>query len=296
MNSTGNRHLAAFEVHRPTLFSLAYRMLGSATDAEDILQDAYLRFQGARLEDIQSPKAYLSAAVVRLCLNQLRSARAKREIYVGPWLPEPLLDAQHPELVNPEARAVEADSISLAFLVLLQRLTPAERAVFLLREVFEYEYAEIAAIFQRSEVACRQLFSRAREHIAAHRPRFDVDREQHRRLLSEFGHAVTNGDLHTLENLLADEATLWTDGGGKVPGAIRHPMRGRRHVARFLVGATARFAPPGAQFSVEDINGAPALLIRRADGTPFLVVAIDTERGQISTIWAIANPDKLTAM
>ena len=289
-------HLTGFQRHRALLFSLAYRMLGSATDAEDILQDAYLRFLSAPLAEIESPKAYLSAIVTRLCLNQLASARARRETYVGPWLPEPVTDVDHPELVDPEAHAIEYESISLAFLVLLERLTPAERAAFLLREVFRYEYGEIAEILGRSEASCRQLFHRAQGHIAANRPRFEVSQDKHRRLLEEFSHAVQHGDLGALTAMLADDATLWADGGGRLPGAILRPLRGRATIAQFLVAVTPRFTPPGARFSTANVNGKPTLLGRRADGTTFLVVSIDTDAGGIRTIWAIANPDKLKAV
>jgi len=278
------------------LFSLAYRMLGSAAEAEDVLQDAYLRFQPAPLAEIESPKAYLSAIVIRLCLNYLGSARVRRETYVGPWLPEPVLDEAHPELSDPAARAVEADTISLAFLVLLERLTPAERAVFLLREVFEYEYDEIAAILGRSEAACRQLFSRARAHIADHRPRFDARPDEHRRLLEQFMRAARTGDVDGLAGLLAEDATLWADGGGKVPGAALRPLHGRSQVARFVAGVTARLAPAGATYTVAGVNGRPALLVRRADGHPVVVVSIEVERSHIRTVWAIGNPDKLGAV
>ncbi|SRR5579871_539944 len=296
MSGERDGHVAVFQQHRPLLFSLAYRMLGSAADAEDILQDAYLRFQSASLDGIEAPKAYLSAIVIRLCLNHLTSARARRGTYVGPWLPEPVLDAAHPELTDPETRAVEADTISLAFLVLLEQLTPSERAVFLLREVFEYEYEEIAKTLNRSAAACRQLFSRARSHIADHRPRFQASPEEHRRLLDQFLRASRTGDLEGLTALLADDVTVWADGGGKVPGAALRPVHGRLNVARFLIGVTARFAPPGGRFAVVNVNGKPTLLVQRADGTPFAVVSIEVERGRIRTVWAIGNPDKLRAV
>jgi RNA polymerase sigma-70 factor, ECF subfamily len=296
MSPAPQDHLAAFQEHRPLLFALAYRLLGRATEAEDVLQDAYLRFLGAPLADIESPKAYLSTIVTRLCLNQLTSARAQRETYIGPWLPEPVLDTDHPELNNPEARAIESETISLAFMVLLERLTPAERAVFLLREVFDYEYREIAGILDRSETACRQLFSRAKDRIAAERPRFQANPEEHRRLLEEFMRAARNGDLDGLTNLLADDVTFWADGGGKVRGAALQPVRGRADVARFVIGVTARFTPAGAQLAVADVNGKPTLLIRHPDGTPAIVVSIDVDRSRIRNIWAIGNPDKLGAV
>jgi RNA polymerase sigma-70 factor, ECF subfamily len=289
-------HAAVFQEYRPLLFSLAYRMVGSAAEAEDIVQDTYLRFQPARLDAIDSPRAYLSAIVIRLCLNHLASARVRREAYVGPWLPEPVGDATHPELAGPEARAVEADTISLAFLVLLERLTPAERAVFLLREVFEYEYDEIARILDRTEAACRKLFSRARDHIAAHRPRFQAGPEEHRRLLEQFMRAARSGNVDGLTALLADDVTMWADGGGKIPGAALRPVQGAANVARFLIGVTARFTPPGARLIVVNVNGKPTLLIQHSDGTPFVVVSIEVDGPRIRTVWAIGNPDKLRAV
>jgi RNA polymerase sigma-70 factor, ECF subfamily len=296
LHGTLGDHLTAFQQHRPLLFSLAYRMLGSATEADDILQDAYLRFRSATLSEIKSPKAYLSAIVTRLCVNQLTSARARREAYVGPWLPEPVLSADHPELTNPEARVVAYDSVSMAFLVLLERLTPAERAVLLLREVFDFEYDEIAGMLDKSEPACRKLFSRAKENIAAHHPRFRVRPEEHRRLLEEFMRAARNGDLDGLRRLLADDVTFWADGGGKVRGAALRPVRGPADVARFVIGVTAHFMPAGGQVSVADVNGKPTLLIRHPGGSPAIVVSIEVDRGRICNIWAIANPDKLRGL
>ena len=293
MSGAAPDHLAAFQQHRPMLTSLAYRILGSVTDAEDVLQDAYLRFQAAPWGEIRSPKAYLSAIVTRLCLNQLTSARARREAYVGPWLPEPVLSAGHPELTDPEARAAAYDSVSMAFLVLLERLTPAERAVLVLRDVFEFEYGEIAEMLQKSEAACRQLLTRAKEHIAVGRPRFQPSPEEHRRLLEQFMRAAGNGDLEGLKLMLAEDVTFWADGGGKVPGAALQPVRGPVDVARFVIGVTARFMPPGGGVEVADVNGKPTLLIRRADGVPAIVVSIDVDGGVIHNIWAVANPDKL---
>ncbi len=296
MSAAPADHLAAFQAHRPLLFSLAYRLLGRATEAEDVLQDAYLRFLGVSLADIEPPKAYLATIVTRLCLNQLTSARAQRETYVGPWLPEPVLDTDHPNMNSPEARAIEYETISLAFMVLLERLTPAERAVFLLREVFDYEYGEIAGILDRSEAACRQLFSRAKDRIAAERPRFQASPEEHHRLLEQFTRAVTGGDLDGLMTLLADDVTVWADGGGKVRGAALRPIHGRANVARFLIGVTARFAPTDPRLAVANVNGKPTLVIRRSDGTPAVVVSIDVDRTRIRHIWAIGNPDKLGAV
>jgi RNA polymerase sigma-70 factor, ECF subfamily len=296
VSTAPDAHAAVFQEYRPLLFSLAYRMVGSAAEAEDLVQDTYLRFQPARLNTIESPKAYLSAIVIRLCLNHLASARVRRETYVGPWLPEPVGDAAHPELAGPEARAVEADTISLAFLVLLERLTPAERAVFLLREVFEYEYDDIAKILDRTEAACRKLFSRARDHLAAHRPRFQASPDDHRRLLEQFLRAARTGDIDGLTALLSDDVTLWADGGGKIPGAALRPLHGAAAVARFLIHVTARYTPPDARLAVVNVNGKPTLLVRRPDGSPFVVVSVEVDQARITTVWAIGNPDKLGAV
>jgi RNA polymerase sigma-70 factor (ECF subfamily) len=296
MTDNPDSHLATFQQHRPLLFSIAYRMLGSASEAEDILQDTYLRFQPLSLSEIESSRAYLSAMVTRQCLNQLASAKFRRETYLGPWLPEPVLTAGHPELAGPETRAGEYDSISLAFLALLERLTPAERAVFILREVFEFEYAEIGEILEKSEAACRKLFSRAKSFIAANRPRFQTSPEAHGRLLQEFMHAAGEGDLEGLTALLAEEVTFWADGGGKVRGAALQAVHGRLAVARFVIGVTARFTPQDAKFEVAEVNSRPTLLIRHADGTPAMVVSIEADESAIHRVWVVANPDKLGAV
>jgi len=290
-----NDPLALFQQYRPILFSIAYRMLGSAAEADDILQDAYLRFQAVPPAEVESPKSYLCAIVTRLCLNQLTSARTRRETYLGPWLPEPVLTTAYPELVDPETRASNYDSISMAFLTLLQNLTPAERAVFLLHEVFDYDYGEIAHILEKSEAACRKLGSRAKDYITAHRPRFQTTPEEHRRLLEAFMRAASDGDVEGLTALLAEGVTFWADGGGKVKGAALEPVRGPLNVARFVIGVTTRFMPVGATFAVVDVNGKPTLLIRRADGTPAIVVSVDADAGEarVHSIWVIANPDKL---
>ena len=203
-----------FESYRPLMFSIAYRMLGSVTEAEDIVQEAYLRYQAMPPDQIVSHKAFLSTIVTRLCLNQLQSARAQREAYIGPWLPEPVLTGVDERFAPPQHAELH-ESLALAFLVLLEQLTPVERAVFLLREVFDYDYAEIAAIVGKAEAACRQLFSRAKRHIAAGRPRFTPSPEAHRQIFTQFLRAVEQGELDGLMQLLADDVELWVDGGGK---------------------------------------------------------------------------------
>jgi RNA polymerase sigma-70 factor (ECF subfamily) len=282
-----------FEQYRPLLFSIAYRMTGSAMDAEDIVQETYVRYQGVAQEDIENPKAYLTTIVTRLALNHLTSARVQRETYLGPWLPEPIVSGSIAAAPDPARIVGDYDSISLAFMVLLENLTPAERAVFILREVFEFPYAEIAAILEKSEVACRKLFSRGRAYILANRPRFQVQPDEHLRLLEQFIASTAKGDLDGLTNLLAEDAVMWADGGGKARGAATQPLYGREKVAQFLIGVSERFTPVGARVSVGNVNGRPALIVRDAQHIPAFVVAIETGSGKIQKIWAMANPDKL---
>src|SRR5215216_5247498 len=279
-----------FEAYRPLMFSIAYRMLGSATEAEDIVQEAYLRYRTTTPEQVVSHKAFLSTIVTRLCLNQLQSARAQRETYIGPWLPEPLLTGVD-EQFAPSRRLELHESLSMAFLVLLEQLTPVERAVFLLREVFDYEYAEIAAIVGKAEAACRQLFSRAKRHIAAPRPRFTPSPQAQRQILTQFLRAAEQGELEGLMQLLSDDVELWVDGGGKARGAATRPLHGRTAVAQFL-SATARRAPTDFRVEVADVNGERAVMIR-ASGEVRLVLSIGVDQGQVHAIRVIANPDKL---
>ncbi len=286
-------HVSSFQEYRPLLFSIAYRMLGSGDEADDVLQDAYLRFQAAPLDEVRSPKAYLSTIVTRLCLNELKSARVTREQYVGEWLPEPIASREIDELADPERRMTDYDSISIAFLSLLQKLTPAERAVFVLHEVFDYGYDEVAAILDKSEVACRKLFSRAKRYLAENRPRFTTTPEEHRRLLEQFMRASSSGDLNGLTTLLADDVVFWADGGGKVRGAALLPVRGRDPVARFISGLTARFMPQDVRFGIAAVNGRPTLLVHNTVGAALFVVSVEVDAGHIQSIWAIANPDKL---
>jgi len=276
-----------FEQFRPLLFSIAYQMLGSAMEAEDIVQETYLRYQSAT--NVESPKAYLTTIATRLCLNQINSARSKREQYMGPWLPEPLLDSASPLI--PGVRLDKHETISMAFLVLLEELTPPERAVFLLREVFDYDYAEIAQILEREEADCRQLYSRAKKHLADRRPRFSSSPEQHRQILERFLQAVQSGQVEDLTTMLAQDAVLWADGAGR-PGAATRPIFGSEAIARFVRG-TQRFLPEKYTSSIELVNGEPALVIRTEE-RPFLVLMIELNGGSIQTIRAIGNPEKLT--
>lgn len=279
-----------FETHRPLMFSIAYRMLGSAMEAEDIVQEAYLRYQATPPEQIVSHKAFLSTIVTRLCLNHLQSAQTQRESYIGPWLPEPVLTGVD-ERFAPTQHVELHESLALAFLVLLEQLTPVERAVFLLREVFDYEYAEIAAIVGKAEGACRQVFSRAKKHIAAARPRFKPSPEAHRQIFEQFLRAVEQGELDGLMQLLSDDVELWVDGGGKVPGAATRPLHGRTAVARFVF-SNAQQAPSGFWPVVAEVNGEPAVILRTADEVR-LVLSMDIEEGRVRMIRAIRNPDKL---
>jgi len=281
----------SFETYRPYLFSIAYRMLGSAMDAEDMVQETYLRSQSTPKDDIRSLKAYLTTILTRLCLDQLQLARRKREQYVGPWLPEPILTATTSEAADPEKHVEMEESISLALLVLLEQLQPFERAVFLLREVFAYEFAEIATMLDKSEAACRRSFSRAKLHLRAHRPRFPASPQIHQQLLSGYFQAVQTGEMTPLMNLLSEDVILWADGGGKVKQAALRPIRGRDAVARFSLG-TKRFWPENSHVEVAEVNGQAALIIRTGEKA-FSVLTIEVEQGQIQAIRIIANPEKL---
>ncbi len=280
-----------FETYRPYLFSIAYRMLGSAMDAEDMVQETYIRSSSPPKEPIRSLKAYLTTILTRLCIDQLNLARSKRELYVGPWLPEPILTATASEAADPEKRVEAEESISLAFLVLLEQLQPFERAVFLLREVFEYEFAEIAAMLGKSEAASRRSFSRAKQHLREQRPRFPVAPQIHRQLLNGYFQAVQQGEMAPLMSMLAENVTLWTDGGGKAQTAALRPIHGRDAVARMSLGSR-RFWPEGYCAEVAEVNGQPAMIIR-AEEQAFAVVTIDVEDKQIQTIHVIVNPEKL---
>jgi RNA polymerase sigma-70 factor (ECF subfamily) len=281
----------SFETYRSYLFSIAYRMLGSAMDAEDMVQETYLRYSTTPPETIHSLKAFLTTIITRLCMDQLQLARRKREMYVGPWLPEPIITATTPETTDPQERVDREETISLAFLMLLEQLQPFERAVFLLREVFEYEFAEIATMLGKSEAACRRSFSRSKKHLSEHRPRFSPSSQTHRQLLTGYFQAVQNGEMTTLMNLLTEEVTLWADGGGKIKAAALRPIRGRDAVTRFSLG-TRRFLPEGYRVEVKEVNGQPAVIIR-AGSQALLVLTIEVEAEHIQTVRIIANPEKL---
>lgn len=279
-----------FEDHRPLLFSIAYRMLGSAMEAEDILQEAFMRWREVAGSKIESPKSYLAAVVTRLCIDYLRSAQVRREEYIGPWLPEPLL-------ADPAAGPAEmqdmSDSLSMAFLVILESLSPTERAVFLLREVFGYEYGEIAQIVGKSEVNCRQMASRARKLVAQRRPRFDSSPQQQKGVVDQFLNTISSGDVHSLISLLDKDVTWWSDGGGQF-GVARKPIHGAEKVARFILNLQRR-SPADAAMVAAEINGGPGLIIY-VGGRPYGVLSFDIVDGRIGSIWAVINPDKLSSI
>jgi len=284
--------IETFAAHRPLLLGLAYRMLGSRAEAEDIVQEAFLRWHAAPQEEVTIPRAYLATVVTRLCLDALKSARARRESYVGPWLPEPVLTDVSAAAPADSAEALgKRQSLSLAFLLLLERLSPTERAAYLLHELFDYSHAEVAEILGKEEAACRQLCHRARQHLASQRARFTPTREQHERLLLSFLQSMGQGDLSGLLALLSEDAVTWSDGGGKV-NAARKPVRGADAVARLFVGLNRR--AQGGSFSSElaEVNGWPALLVRR-DGQLFMVLSCQSDGQRISDIYVILNPDKL---
>ena len=282
-----------FETYRPLLFSIAYRMLGSVMGAEDAVQDAYLRYRGAASTQIHSPRAFLSTVVTRLCLDQLKSARAQRERYIGPWLPEPLLTGETAGWQAPETRIEAHESISLAFLLLLERLTPVERAVFLLHEVFDFDYDEIAAMVERRADNCRQILRRAKQRVAEPESRFPGSPEHQRRLAIAFLRAAEAGDLSSLMELLAEDITVWADAGGKVAGTPLRPIHGRDAVGRLLVGGTRRFAPAGAESVAVEVNGSPGFLVH-LDGVPIAVAALEVDGDHVRAIRFVGNPDKLT--
>jgi RNA polymerase sigma-70 factor (TIGR02957 family) len=280
-----------FDELRPSAFAIAYRMLGSVSEAEDVVQEGFLRLHGARAggERIESPRAYLSTVVSRLSLDHLRSAWVRRETYVGEWLPEPLVASADDD---PARKAEMADSLSLAFLVVLESLSPEQRAAFLLREVFDEPYDRIAEIVGTSEQNARQLAARARRHVEQRRPRFEVSREQREELATRFFAAVEEGDLQGLEELLAHDIVLRGDGGGKAP-ALRRALHGRARVARTLLAGLRALARFGITWRREEVNGQPGALFLDREGRLIGVMILDVAEGQIQGVSAIVNPDKL---
>ncbi len=269
---------------RPLLFSIAYRMTGTRADAEDAVQETFLRWQASDRDSIQSPKAFLMTAISRICVDVLKSAQRKREVYVGSWLPEPI--------VGPNTEPVElAESLSFAFLHLLESLTPSERVAFLMHDVFDASYREVADALETSDANARQLASRAREHLRQRRPKAHVEREKHQQLLWAFLQACEAGDASALVGLLKQDAVLYSDGGGKVRAAI-NPIYGADRIIRFILGLHKKQLGALQGFPV-DVNGAPGAAVT-LDGRPYLIHAIEVEDDLIRTVFYVMNPDKLS--
>ncbi|MEV4062665.1 RNA polymerase sigma-70 factor [Nonomuraea dietziae] len=276
-----------FEALRPLLFSISYRIVGSVTEAEDAVQETWLRYATTSTQP-RSTKTFLSATVTRISIDVLRSARVRREEYVGPWFPEPLLTDPYQD---PERSAELADSVSMAALLLLERLSPLERAVFVLREVFRFGFAEVASAVGRSEAACRQLASRARRHMQEGQPRFETDRRKREEFAERFFDALREGDVDGLRELLAADAQLVSDGGGQIGG--RSPVHGVERVARVLAAAGPPFRQIGAVMEAHEVNGQPGAILRDRDGRIISTWTLDILDGRVQTIRSLINPDKL---
>jgi len=268
-----------YESLRPLAFSIAYRMLGSVSEAEDVVQEGLLRLH--RADDVEHPKAFVATVVTRLSIDELRSARSRRETYVGPWLPEPLLTDSRPD----------DESVSMALLVTLEALSPVERAVFLLHDVFDYGYDEIAEIVGKTRENCRQLAVRARRHVEARRPRFEPSREQREALAARFFEAIRDGDLDGLVELLAEDAVATGDGGGKA-AARRTPLHGGEKIARFMLGLMRIAVRDRYEFDFREVNGRPGALIRQ-DGRVVSALSLEIADGKVTEFLSVANPDKL---
>jgi RNA polymerase sigma-70 factor (TIGR02957 family) len=292
--------LAAFEQHRRLLFTVAYQMLGSVADAEDVVQDAWLRWSATDRAEVADPRAYLVRITSRLALDRLGSARRRRESYVGPWLPEPLLTASSAVAgaappPDPDDAAVLGEQVSLALLVVLETLSPAERAVFVLREVFGLPAAEVAAVLGRSEAAVRQTAHRAREHVRARQPRFDTDRSTQRLATERFLAACAGGDVEALLAALAPDVVLVSDGGGRAKAALR-PIVGAGKVARFLLATTAQgLSIPGLHVEIAEVNGAPGV-VAWVGGAPFMTISLLLVDGLVQQVLVVRNPEKLTGL
>ncbi|MGK5115167.1 MULTISPECIES: RNA polymerase sigma factor SigJ [unclassified Geodermatophilus] len=297
---TGTDALAPFDRHRRLLFTVAYQMLGSVADAEDVVQDTWLRWSATDRGDVADPRAYLVRITSRLALDRLDSARSRRESYVGPWLPEPLLTGSAPVAGaapprDPDEAAVLGEQVSLALLVVLETLSPAERAVFVLREVFGLPAAEVAAVLGRSEAAVRQTAHRAREHVQARQPRFDADRSAQREVTERFLAACAGGDVDALLAALAPDVVLVTDGGGKAKAALR-PIAGAEKVLRFLLATTTQGqAIEGLRAEVVDVNGQPAVVAWVGD-EPYVTMSLVLVDGLVQQVLVVRNPDKLRGL
>jgi RNA polymerase sigma-70 factor (ECF subfamily) len=271
-----------FNEYRPLLMSIAYRMLGTRADAEDAVQETFLRYQATQ-EEPSSPKALLATIITRLCIDELRSSRVQRERYVGPWLPEPV--------VTEGAKVEMAESLTMAFLVLLESLTPVERAAFLLHEVFDYNYTEIAGMIGKTEASCRQMVHRAKERITTRRRRFEPSPEETERITSQFLKTAQNGDVAGLMALFADDAVMISDGGGKVRAAL-NPVRGPSAIARFVMGVLKKIESFRPTYSLTEINGQPAF-VTSISGENISAAILDIQDGLVKKLFIVANPDKL---
>ncbi len=280
--------LETFDELRSLLFSIAYRMLGSVMDAEDMVQETFLRWQGCDRAKVESPKSWLSTVITRLCINHLKSARVQRETYVGPWLPEPLVTSLEADTAE---NSKLADSMSLAFLVILESLTPTERAVFVLREVFSYDFSEIAPIVEKTESNCRQILVRARKRVEERRPRFDASPEAAEVLIKQFEQAVQTGQLEELLKVLAKDVVLTSDGGGKARAVLR-PILGADAVARLLIGAAKKFGSKTQVLRHFVINGLPGTISFEQDRI-LRVLCFGIRDNRIQSLYIVTNPDKL---
>ncbi|MFR9780243.1 RNA polymerase sigma factor SigJ [Micromonospora sp. MS34] len=290
--SAATQAAGALTAHRPMLLGLAYRLLGSLHDAEDVLQEAYLRWLDVDRESVAEPRRYLSRVVTRLALDRLRARQAARETYVGPWLPEPV--PTDPSPFGPLDSVELRDSLSTALLHLLERLTPPERAVYVLHTAFALPYAEIAELLDRSAADCRQLQHRAAARLADERRRFTAEPAEQKRLLDAFLAAAHEGDLARLTDLVAADATAWSDGGGRV-SAARNPVHGADRIARFFAGIYGRRGRPGVAAEPVELNGAPALLLTWPTGVRYTLALTATD-GRITGLYLVGNPDKLTRL
>jgi RNA polymerase sigma-70 factor (ECF subfamily) len=278
---------ATFEDHRPILTRLAYRMLGSLPDADDVVQDAYLRWSQDERTGVRSPRAYLSAIVTRLCIDRRQSVEERKKTYIGPWLPDPVVEEG---AADPAGRLEAAESVSMALLLVLESLSPIERAAFLLRRVFDYDYGEIAEILGKTEANCRQLVSRAEGRIHERRPRFEARPEEAERLTSAFLGACSSGDMQALLDILTPDAVLLSDGGGKAAAALA-PIVGADRIARFLLGVLKK-APAGLEIRRVRVNGQSGLLLT-VDAQVIQVMTFDIDGGRIAACYVVRNPDKL---
>lgn len=280
---------SVFEEQRSYLFAIAYRLLGAVGDAEDAVQEAFLHWVREPERDIRSPRAYLATVVVRLCLDELRSARKRREVYVGSWLPEPLITTGRADLTD---SLVQRESLSFAFLLMLEKLSPLERGVFVLREVFDYDYPEIARMVDKSPANCRQVFHRARQRLADSDARYAASREQLERVTEHFLRATVDGDVQQLLDLLAEDVTSISDGGGKAAAALR-PVHQRDRVLRGMLGGVRKMPPD--KFWIEEVNGQPAI-VASLKGEPYAVMLLEVRDGRVQTMYSVLNPDKLKSM